>query len=175
MGEEFSYLHEERQTLETLVSKYGDALVRFAYCYTKNADAAEDIAEDAFVALFLKKKRFLQESQLKAYLYRAVKNRCVDYLRARKRAPASLSDLEAVLAGDDLSRTIEDRCEAQALYRCMQALPPQYGNVLYLSYFEGYSPDEIAALLRQNKKQVYNALARAKTALSKLLKQEGIS
>lgn len=57
----------------------------------------------------------------------------------------------------------------------MQTLPAQYAQTLCLHYFEGYSPDEIAMILRKNKKSVYNLLARAKSALSDLLNKENFS
>ena len=87
----------ERSNIERLVKRYGDALVRFAYCRTGNSAEAEDIAEDAFVALFLKNKTFENEAQEKAYLFKTVANKCCDYHRKKARAWVPLSDLETCL------------------------------------------------------------------------------
>ena len=164
----------ERHRIERLVTRYGDALVRFAYCRTGNSAEAEDIAEDAFVALFLKNKTFENEAQEKAYLFKTAANKCCDYNRKKKRAPVPLSDLENVLCFDGAAQA-EARCDNDTLYRCMQTLPAQYAQTLCLHYFEGYSPDEIAMILRKNKKSVYNLLAPAKSALSDLLNKENFS
>lgn len=163
----------ERTNIERLVTRYGDALVRFAYCRTGNSAEAEDIAEDAFVALFLKYKRFENEAQEKAYLFKTVANKCCDYHRNKTHAFIPLSDLENVLSFDGAAQA-EAQCDNETLYRCMQTLPPQYRQTLCLHYFEGFSPDEIAKVLRKNKKSVYNLLSRAKTALSALLQKEDI-
>ena len=164
----------ERSNIERLVKRYGDALVRFAYCRTGNSAEAEDIAEDAFVALFLKNKTFENEAQEKAYLFKTVANKCCDYHRKKARAWVPLSDLENVLGFDGAAQA-DAQCDSETLYRCMQTLPPQYRQTLCLHYFEGFSPDEIAAVLRKNKKSVYNLLSRAKAALSVLLKKEDFS
>lgn len=164
----------ERSNIERLVKRYGDALVRFAYCRTGNSAEAEDIAEDAFVALFLKNKTFENEAQEKAYLFKTVANKCCDYHRKKARAWVPLSDLENVLGFDGAAQA-DAQCDNETLYRCMQTLPPQYRQTLCLHYFEGFSPDEIAGILRKNKKSVYNLLSRAKAALSVLLKKEDFS
>lgn len=171
MGQHFYYLRGEKQTIETLVSEYGDALVRYAYCHTGNSAEAEDIAEDAFVAFFLKEKRFESEAQIKAYLYKTVRRKCIDYHRSRKNKNVPLSDIENVLYFDG-NHTFDERCDNERLYRCMRSLPVQYGETLYLCYFEGFSPEEIASVKQKTKKQIYNLLSRAKAALSKLLKKE---
>ena len=56
-----------------------------------------------------------------------------------------------------------------------KALPEQYREVLQLAYFDGFSPSEISGVMRKTSKQVYNLLARAKTALKELLEKEGIT
>jgi RNA polymerase sigma-70 factor (ECF subfamily) len=57
----------------------------------------------------------------------------------------------------------------------LNQLAPQYAEVLCLTYLEENSVDEVCLLLKKSKKQVYNLLARAKTALKPLLEKEGIS
>lgn len=165
---------EEKSNIERLVKRYGDALVRFAYCRTGNSAEAEDIAEDAFVALFLKNKTFENEAQERAYLFKTVANKCCDYHRRKTRAWVPLSDLENVLSFDGEAQA-QAQCDNQTLYCHMQTLPAQYRQTLYLHYFEGFSVTEIAVVLHKNKKSVYNLLSRAKTALSASLKKEDFS
>lgn len=175
MGEAYYYLQGEKQTIEPLVARYGNALVRYAYCHTGSSADAEDIAEDVFVAFFLRHGSFKSERQIKAWLYKAAYRKCVDYLRSPHRRHVPLSDLENVLFQDGELNAVDESCDNNTLYRCMQQLPPQYAQVLYLCYFDGFSPEEIAPILHKTKKQIYNLLARAKSSLSNILKQEGIS
>ena len=163
------YLQGDGAALEALVARYSDALVRFAYCLLKDAYAAEDAAEDAFVALIVKKRAFSDDTNLRAYLYKTVRNRCIDLIRReRKRIPSPEFSEDPVL--------LAERRERNAiLYAAMQKLPAQYGDVLYLVFLEGFRPEEAARILRRTKKQTYNLIARAKAALKEILAGQGVN
>ncbi|MBQ8040874.1 MAG: RNA polymerase sigma factor [Lachnospiraceae bacterium] len=172
-----SYLHflrGEKNALEDLVRKYSDTLTRYAYCYVGDADLAEDVMEETFATLLVRHKHFDDEAHLQAYLYKVARNKSIDMLRKRKREVA-LSDVEEVLCGSDAeSNVIKDNLNQQ-IYICMQQLPAQYKEVLYLSYFEDFSNDEVCSLMKKSKKQVYNLLSRARVALKEIFIKEGIS
>ena len=55
----------------------------------------------------------------------------------------------------------------------MNKLKPEYAQVLYLIYFEGFTNDETAQIMKKTKKQVIDLLYRAKAALKKQLEKEG--
>lgn len=174
---ESSY-HRDQATmslnLESLVYAYSDALVRYAYCYVGSAEVAEEVTEDAFAALFVKNKHFETAQQARAWLYKAVRSRAVDYLRLH-RHHVPLEDVQEVLS---VPGPVEDLVKQErnaGIYRCMQALPRQYRVVLQLHYFDEFEIYEICKILRKTKKQVYNLLARAKAALKELLVKEGIT
>ena len=59
------------------------------------------------------------------------------------------------------------------LHRAIQALLPQYNEVLNLAYFEELSIAEIAGIMNKTVKQVNNLLYRAKLALKEKLEKEG--
>ena len=161
-------------TLEQLVYTYSDALVRYAYCYVGSADVAEEVTEDAFAALFVKNKHFETAQQARAWLYKAVRSRAVDYLRLHRRH-VPLEDVQEVLSvpGPVEEFIVKERNDA--IYRCMQALPQQYRVVLQLQYFDEFDIAQIGKILGKTKKQVYNLLSRAKAALKELLVKEGIT
>ena len=165
------YLWGDTDALEELVRLFGDALVRFAYCFLGDPYAAEDVMEDCFAALIVKRKP-VDDAKLKAYLFKIARNKCIDVLRARGRiAPLNEETCEAMFsdAEEDAMRLEQNK----RLYAAMQKLPTQYREVLDLVYFENFSPQETAAILRKTRKQIYNLLARAKTALKEILQKEG--
>ncbi len=172
----FQALDGNKTAVETLVRTYGDELVRFAYCFVKDSATAEDIMEDAFATLLVKRKLFSSAKNLRAYLFKTVRNRAIDYLRSRRRQQP-LEDYEQTLCGEDLEENILKEERKRILYRCMQTLPTRYAEVLYLLYIEGYSAEDAAKILKKTKKQVYNLTARAKLALKErlaMLTEEGI-
>ncbi len=159
--------------LEELVYNYSDALTRYAYCLVRSSAVAEDLMEDAFAALLAKKLRFYSVEQARSWLYKCVHGKAVDYLRKHRRE-VPLSDVENVLVGSDMEQSFLKKERNAAIFRSMQALPEQYRQVLFLSYFDGFSVPEICQILGKKPKQIYNLQARAKNALKEILLKEGI-
>lgn len=166
-------LKNEDCTPELLIHRYTDALVRFAYGYVRDSAAAEDAAADAIATLLFKRKRFDSEPQLRAYLYKVTRSRCVDELRRRGRSD-TLEDLEHILVSEDVADIAQRRMQNAAVYVCMQQLPDAFREVLQLHYFDDFDLPQVAKIMKKDMKQVYNLHARAKIALRKLLEQEGI-
>ena len=168
-----AFLQGDQRALETLVTLYSDNLIRFAYLYVKDSAAAEDVAEDVFVALLLKRKPFEERAKFQTYLYTVARNKSLDYLRRHKKQ-IPLEDVESVLHTPCFESMLERKESYKTLYRCMNYLPEQYREVLHLTYFEGLSVAQICKITKQNTKQVYNLLSRAKHSLKELLKQQGV-
>ncbi len=168
------FLSNDPEILEKLLYMYSDALVRYAYCYVGSADTAEDLMEDAFASLYCKKRVFVSIEQMRAWLYKATRNKALDYLRRHKN-DVPLDDIENVLGDGDMESSFLTKERNAMVYTCIQRLPGQYRDVLQLHYFDEFSVTRICDILRRSPKQVYNLLARAKTALKELLIQEGFS
>ena len=166
------YLRGDNDALEQLVIGYGDGLIGYAYCFLHDFAAAEDVMEDTFATLIVKRKKFVSRSPFEAYLFRIARNKCLDRLRKAKRE-TRLDGVELAATAnieDDALKVVRD----EKVYKAMLTLPRDYRTVLYLMYYQGFTVDEIAAALGKNKKQVYNLLSRAKAALKQLLIKEGI-
>lgn len=160
------------QTLCDLIAEYSDELIRFACCFTRDLSAAEDVAEDAFAELVYRRKKFDCAKAFKSYLYKTARNKSIDWLREnRRKVPL---DGATYARRADCEESFFASAQNAALYDCIAALPPQYGEALCLCYIDGFSPDELCVILKCNKKRVYNLLARAKAALKPLLIERGV-
>ena len=168
------FLRGETDALEALVTTYSDELVRFAFGYVKSEAVAEDVVSDAFATLLLKARSFSEDIQLRAFLYKMVRNRAVDHLR-RHRRELPLEDVEAVLAVPGAEGQLLRKERNEVLHRCLAKLPTQYREVLELTWFEEFSNEQVASILGKSAKQVYNLRARAKETLKKMLEKEGIT
>ena len=80
-----------------------------------------------------------------------------------------------MLVGENGEQGLFAAERSRVLYTGMQQLPAQYQEVLYLSYFDGFSVSEIGRVLKKSAKQVYNLLSRARSALKQILIKEGYS
>ena len=160
--------------LETIIHTYSDPLVRFACGFVGSASVAEELMEDALADVLIRDRKFNDEAHFKAYLYKAVRHRCLNYLRFHRNL-VPLEDVESVLCTENLETDVIKKERDRAVFVCMQELPLQYRQVLMLTYFDGFSVEEVATIMSRSRKQVYNLLARAKTSLKTLLEKVGIT
>ena len=162
------------QALEELIRTYSDPLVRYAYCFVRDSAAAEDIMEETFVALLYKAPRLPSENALRAWLYKVARNKATDHLRRHKQF-VPLADYENIVDASDLEAEFVKKQRDRAVFACLQSLPPQYREVLVLTYYDGLDTQQVSKILGKKVKQVYNLLNRARTSLKELLIKEGIS
>ena len=167
------YLRGDNEALEQLVIGYGDGLVGYAYCFLHDFAAAEDVMEDTFATLIVKRKRFEARSPFEAYLFRIARNKCLDRLRKLKRE-TRLDDIAERSYDSSVEYNALKIVRDEKVYKAMLTLTQDYRTVLYLMYYQGFTADEVASAFGKNKKQVYNLLSRAKAALKQLLIKEGI-
>lgn len=163
--------------VNALVERYRAPLTYFAAGYLGDVFTAEDAVSEAIAKLLVKKPTLRNEHALKTYLYTATKNAAIDILRKRKREKsyfenaARLTIAETEYIDEKLCATDDQR----RLVSALRLLSGEYRQILYFYYFEALSVSEICKILGKSKKQVYNLHARAKTALSEILKKEGVN
>lgn len=167
------FLQGDKRALETLVRMYSDCLTQYAYLFVRNFADAEDIMEESFAALIAKPRNIPDGARFKAYLYKTARNKCLDFLRSKKRTERPLSDYEDILRSEDVEGKIESAERDRKVFECLCRLGEPYREVLYFTYFDGFTANEIGTLLKKSRKQVYNLLARAKLRLKTILEEEG--
>jgi RNA polymerase sigma-70 factor (ECF subfamily) len=127
--------------LEALFRAHWPRAYRAAYLVVGDAAAAEDIAQEAFLAAVRSLERFDRRRPFGPWLHRIVVNRAIDWARARRlRAEAELT--EGLPAPPD-----PDRTEAGTLAARIAELSPEHRAVIVLRYLLEYTPGEIARLL----------------------------
>lgn len=130
--------------------------------YTKDRQAAEDIVQQVFVVLWQTKQDLVENENPKFYLYRSVKNRCLNYIRdTRKMVKDELDNFNP----PDTSPGIEENLNVKELQNRINALvdelPPACRRVFLMSRREQLSHKEIAELLDISTKTVENQITKA--------------
>ena len=170
------FLSGDTAALEDLVGCCKDGLMLYINGFVNDLHAAEELTEEVFIKLVLKKPRFSQRSAFKTWLYAIGRNLTIDYLRRQTRQPLSLvEELQTWEEEASLERAFIDREDKLHLHRCMKQLKPEYRQVLYLSYFEGLSCKEIARVMKKTTHGVETLAYRARLALRNILIKEGFS
>jgi len=152
----------DRAALAELFDRHWPALHRAAWLVCHDAQAAEDIAQEAFVAALARLDRFDRRRPLGPWLHRIAVNRAIDHVRARAArrevAAPSQHDTEAPAGG-----------RRDELVDALGALPPDQRAVVVLRHLLGYAPGEIAAMLALPRGTVNSRLRRALDALAEVL------
>ena len=169
------YLEGDDSGIAQLIRIYRDGLILYLGGFTADMGIAEELMEDTFVKLAVKKPKFNGKSSFKTWLYAIARNMALDWLRRggkRRETDTEIpEDIPDGTAQPELYYLNQERNET--LRRALSRLNPDYGSVLYLSYFEGFSNEEIKTVMNKSGRQVENLLYRAKRALKTQLEKEG--
>ena len=145
--------------LEALFRAHWGRAFRAAYLVTHDAAAAEDIAQEAFLAAVRALHTFDRRRPFGPWLHRIVGTRAIDWARARKlRAESELPDVAA-------SDEPHDPGDAQRLAAAIAELPEEQRAVIVLRHLLDYTPGEIAELLELPRGTVNSRLRRGLDAL----------
>jgi len=152
------------QALSDLYAAHWRHAHRAAYFVVHDGAAAEDIAQDAFLAAIDALDRFDRRRPFAPWLHRIVVNRAVDWGR-RESLRRSVGDPEAKSAPPP-EAIGEDLMEALA------QLPVEQRAVVVLRYLLDYTPGEVARMLELPRGTVNSRLRRALDKLGDLLGEE---
>jgi RNA polymerase sigma-70 factor (ECF subfamily) len=139
--------------LEALFRAHWSKAHRAAFLVVQDAAAAEDIAQEAFLAAVRALDRFDRRRPFGPWLHRIVVNRAIDWARARRlRAEAELDEDTPALerAGAD----------EHGLGSAIAELSPEHRAVIVLRFLLQYTPGEIAELLEVPRGTVNSRLRR---------------
>lgn len=169
------YLEGDDEGIAEIVREYREGLIFFLNGYVKNIYTAEELTEDTFFKIMVKKPRFNKSASFKTWLYTIGKNMALDYLRKNsKHIKASEEELEkAALEQAGFERGIIRDENMLAVHRAMDKLPEQYQQVLRLTFFEEFDNGEAAEIMQKTKRQIEMLIYRAKQALKAQLEKEG--
>ena len=169
------YLDGDDNGIVEIIRDYKDGLTLYINGYVNNIFTAEELMEDTFFKLAAKRPHFSGKSSFKTWLFAIARNVAVDYLRFNaKNASLSIDEYSNSLTEEaDIEREHLIREQNIILHRTMRKLRPEYFQVLYLLYFEGFTNAEAAEIMKKNTRQIENLVYRAKLALKSALEKEG--
>ncbi|MBP0972769.1 MAG: sigma-70 family RNA polymerase sigma factor, partial [Oscillospiraceae bacterium] len=108
------------------------------------------------------------------WLYAIGHNITVKYLRKHaKLTIVPLESQEYLADEEDLESNYIRSEEKRMIHKALHSLKPEYRDVLYLSYFEGFSNTETALVMKKTKRQIEVLLYNAKKALKTELERGG--
>jgi len=165
-----------------LYAQYYAALCIYAKRFTRDKEVAEEVVQDIFLKLWEQQGQHTITGSIKAYLFTAVRNRCLDHLKhlqivnkfnthytnllkeAEDLYIFSQESGEAIMIADEFEKSVQD---------AIDSLPEQCRKIFTLSRFEGLRHRDIAenlgVKLNTVQKQMSIALEKLRGALAKYM------
>lgn len=169
------YLDGDDSAFADIVREYADGLMLYINSFTRNIHIAEDLTEEVFFKLAVKKPHFRNQSSFKTWLYAIGRNTALDYLR--KESNYAVTNIEEHKDTQREEESVEQLYlkeeQKVRLHTCLKTLKLEYAQVLYLVYFEGFDNAQTAQIMKKTKRQTENLIYRAKAALKSKLEKEG--
>jgi RNA polymerase sigma-70 factor (ECF subfamily) len=158
-----------REGVDALFRRHWRPAYRTAYLIVRDGAAAEDIAQEAFLAALRSLDRFDRRRPFGPWLHRIVVNRAIDFARARalRREVVEDSETERSPPGQETGNPYSEDMAA-----ALSSLPPEQVAVIVLRYLLEYTPGEIAKLLGVPRGTVNSRLRRGLDRLGGRLAQE---
>ncbi len=152
------------EQIALLAQKYIDMVYRVALNYTKSPSDAEDITQNVFLSLLRSQPELESDDHAKFWLLRVTVNECKKFFRAPWRRAMPLEKYVASLPFAQPAHS--------DLFFAVMALPVKYRMPLYLYYYEEYTTEEIAKILKIPKGTVCTNLKRGRELLKKELEDQ---
>jgi RNA polymerase sigma factor (sigma-70 family) len=141
------------EALEVLYQRYAQALYSLAYGIVSDHQVAEDLLQETFLRVWRHGGTYSpQAGSVRGWLFAILRNHAIDYLRRQRQrrtpreVPLGEVERDDRLALADTWEEVWRREERAQLRRALAQLSDKQRLVLELSYFQGYTHVEIAAM-----------------------------
>jgi len=160
---------------DQIFQKYYQPLLLYGLKFVNDENEVYDILQEVFVMVWENQKHKLEETHLKPYLFNAVRNGCLNYLRhklvvnkhiEKHQISLPLLELDFYKSGE---KSLIERQDVEIIHKAINSLSREYKEVIELSRFEGFKNKEIAEKLQIPLRTVETRLYRALSALRKKL------
>lgn len=164
--------------LELLVDAYGELIYQYCRRIMGNDADGDDVSQVVFMQAFEGIEKVAEADSARAWLRAIARNRCLDRLKALRRAPRPVEDAElervADVAGID-ELAVDDARTRKALDDCLDRLDARSRTTLVLRFQDQLSYEEIGKLTADTPGALRVRVARALPALRDCLGSKGVS
>ena len=170
----------DKKAFDILVLKYQIRIIKLVSRFVRNADDAQDVAQEAFIKAYRALKNFRGESAFYTWMYRiainTAKNHLVSSSRKATTSAVDAQEAEQYEGADWLKEYATPEKELlaseikQVIHNSIAALPDDLKEAITLREMEGLSYEDIAAVMDCPIGTVRSRIFRAREAIDKELK-----
>lgn len=142
-----------------LVLEHQNRVLNIIFRFLNNKEDAEDVAQDVFVTVYQNLPTFQGKAQLSTWIHRIAVNKSLDFRRKRNRKKrlgefkqlTGFNDVEEKLETPEASNphsVLESKERALILKRAVDSLSKKQRTAIILNKYEGFSYQEVAAIMQ---------------------------
>jgi RNA polymerase sigma factor (sigma-70 family) len=151
---------------ETIVDRYQGRLLGFCRQMLGSTEDAEDVLQEVFVNAYRAMLADEREINLRPWLYRIARNRCLNYLRKPKADAQESMDMVPEVDAASTAEKVHNREEFRQILSDVNKLPETQRAALLLREMDALSYEEIAAAMDTTVPSVKSLLVRARISLT---------
>ena len=166
MGDQNSY--------QIIFNHYWDQIYSTAFAFTKSAELSEDLAQDIFVHIWIKREKLLEVNKFESFLYITARNLILDRLRKKVYTLENEEYLKKYFEESyhNPGQQLEFKEFEETIHNAINQLPAQQQTAFRLSRFQELSHEEIAKQMGISKQTVKSYIVRAIVNLRKFVKEQ---
>jgi RNA polymerase sigma factor (sigma-70 family) len=151
---------------ETIVDRYQGRLLGFCRQMLKSTEDAEDVLQEVFVNAYRAMLADGREINLRPWLYRIARNRCLNHLRKPTADAQESMDMVPAVEASSTAEKVHNREEFRQLLTDVGKLPETQRSALLLREIDALSYEEIAEAMDTSVPSVKSLLVRARISLA---------
>ena len=171
----------DRQSYNELVFRYKDKILNFLYRFVYDMDLAEDLAQETFLKVYLKKDSYREISKFSTWMYTIASNLAKTELRKIKRRKTySISEISDVdrevnfFVQDENPDDKLDDNESNILHESIFELEEDFRTIIILREIQELSYENISKILKLPLGTVKSRINRGKLKLRDILVNKGV-
>lgn len=160
---------KDQKVFKRLYDDLYEDLVGYAFRYLYDKAYSEDVVQEVFISLWVNAERIKINGSLKMYIYRMVRNRCLNFLKTLNVTDEfgeweeKLLDEPSAIFDMVLNADLEDPYDE--MLKNIELLPEKMQKIFRLKYMHNFQYTEIAEILGVSVNTVKTQLKRAKAKL----------
>jgi len=162
----------EKKDFDNLVSRYSSQVLNTAQRLLQDENAARDVHQEVFLAIWQRRNRYDNTVNWGGYLYRVTIRKAMEQIKKMKAFPTTGIQFDHLHSGDQSrpENRVVDSEARQFLSRCIGKLPRKQAEVFTLVRIEGLGYPQVAAVMECKEETVRVHLHRAVKQLAKLMR-----
>lgn len=162
----------DQEAFETLMSRYKDKIVNYLYQVCGDYQKAMELGQETFIRVYFKADKYQPIAPLSSWIYAIATNLARSEARRNMRKSAvSLDDIPNEYLAGTYSEDRADSGLVRNLRQALDELSPRYRVPIILKDLEGFSQEEIAAMLKKPVGTIKARISRGRMQLRKKLEK----